>query len=157
VSSCGLRFWCGLRARVRNNIWLRRHLRICEVGGTRRTSDRVTWRRIGLIFVGVTRAGAASRRPYGKRQRRRQRLKKFQISDLKFQIRKKANANANENENADPSPLKRVRDHSRDFFSLLSGAIVVFPRSGFSSRWLRLLLRMGSVCACVGRRPILGW
>ena len=114
MSSCGLRFWCGLRARVRNNIWLRRHLRICEVGGTRRTSDRVTWRRIGLIFVGVTRAGAASRRPYGKRQRRRQRLKKFQISDLKFQIRKKANAKANAN--ADPSPLKRVRDHSRDFF-----------------------------------------
>jgi hypothetical protein len=44
---------------------------------------------------------------------RRQRHRKFQISDLRFQMEKTANANANTNANADPSALKAVRDDSR--------------------------------------------
>jgi hypothetical protein len=49
----------------------------------------------------------------------RQRLRKFEISDLKFQMEETANANtnatsnANIKANADPSPLKGVRDDSR--------------------------------------------
>jgi hypothetical protein len=39
-------------------------VRICDIDETQRIPDRVTWRHIGHIFVGVTRAGEASRRPY---------------------------------------------------------------------------------------------
>jgi hypothetical protein len=52
----------------------------------------------------------------------RQRHRKFEISDLKFQIEETTNANANasananSNANADPSPLKGIRDDSRQAF-----------------------------------------
>jgi hypothetical protein len=52
--------------------------------------DRVSLGEIGHVFDGVIRAGEASRSPL-----RRQRRKKFQISDLKFQIEETATAKEN--------------------------------------------------------------
>ena len=42
-------------------------VRIYETDGMRRTSDRVTRWQIAYVFAGVTRAGAASERPYGEK------------------------------------------------------------------------------------------
>lgn len=40
---------------------------ICEADGTRGVSSPLTRRRMAHVFAGVTRAGAASRRPYGEK------------------------------------------------------------------------------------------
>ncbi len=66
-------------------------VRIYDSDGTWRILDRVTWRQIGHIFAGVTRAGAASGRPYGKNtgRRRERRRWKFQISDLRLRERRR--------------------------------------------------------------------
>ena len=54
--------------------------RIYEAGGTRRMSNRVTGRQIGHILARVTRAGAASGRPYGEQ------AKAAEISNFGFEI-----------------------------------------------------------------------
>ena len=58
----GIRFRRGLVVRGMRIDWF---VRVCEIGGTRRMPSRVARREIGHIFSGVTRAGEASRRPYG--------------------------------------------------------------------------------------------
>jgi hypothetical protein len=52
--------------------------------------DRVSSTQIGTFFARVTRAGEASRRAY---EGKRERDKKLQISDLKFQMEETATAN----------------------------------------------------------------
>jgi hypothetical protein len=61
-----------------------------EKDSARRRPDRVTPRHIGHVFAGVTRAGAASERPY----------------------EEKSKCDGQSKANADPSPLKGIRDDS---------------------------------------------
>ena len=55
----------------------------------RRMTDRVTRRQIGHIFKGVTRAGEASRRPYGKNSNAAERVQKKEegLKTLPYEIR----------------------------------------------------------------------
>jgi hypothetical protein len=86
---------------------------IHEADGTRRMPHRLTRRQIGHFFASVTRAGAASGRPY---ERKGHGEGNF-ISDLKFEIGETATATPEASANADPSPLKGIRDDSAfDFF-----------------------------------------
>jgi hypothetical protein len=78
------------------------------------SSDRVRSRQIGRIFVGVTRAGEAIRRPSGKKATA-EAISNFR---WKFQMEETADSKANPSisANVNPSPLKRVRDDSGGAF-----------------------------------------
>src|ERR1700690_252701 len=63
-------------------------VRIYKAAGMRKTPNRVTRRRIAHVFTGVTRAGAASRRPYGRNSTPAEEVNTA-ISDLRLEKRQR--------------------------------------------------------------------